>query len=743
MRRFITILSIAIMASIVITGCKKDKENLPNPFFGEWTTPYGVPPFDRMRAYHFEPAFERAMSLHDEQIAAITAETDEPTFANTLAAYDASGRMLDDVSNIFSMLCAADTSERMQEIEERMMPRLAAHYDKILMNDALFARIKHVYDKRNSLDLTPDQLRLTEKVYDAFVRSGALLGEEDKARLKRINEELSVASVRFGNNILAENNSFSLELTSDDLDGLPSSVRDAARSDAKDKGLEDKYLFTLHKPSLIPFMTYSTRRDLRKQMYEAYLNRCNHNDEADNKQIVNDMILLRTEKAHLLGYGSYAEYVTADQMAGNPKNVYALLDEIWTPALDKAKAELAEMEILFRNDFPEADDRFESWDWWYYAEKLRKQNYALNEEMLRPYFSLDNVRQGVFNLANRLYALTFRPIVVPIYNDEVSAYEVLDSDESHLGVLYFDFFPRAGKGQGAWCGYFREPTRDADGNRIAPVVSIVCNFTRPSGSTPALLSIDETLTLFHEFGHALHFLFSDVEYNGLLDVEGDFVELPSQIMENFALEPEMLKTYAVHYRTNEIINDTYIDKIRRCALFNQGFATTELIAAALSDMDIHSIKDYKPIDVDGFEYNALYERRGLIPQIEPRYRYNYFAHIFSGGYSAGYYFYIWAEVLDKDAFAAFKESGDTFNRRIAETFRNQVLSRGGSADGMTLYTNFRGKEPVKTPMLKARGLWTDPEPAEEESATEDSERDDDATLRPAAKHKEGASLEFN
>lgn len=730
------------MASILTTGCKGDKENLPNPFFEEWTTPYGVPPFDRIRAYHYEPAFERAMSLHNEQIEAITAETDEPTFANTLAAYDASGRMLDDVSNIFSMLCAADTSERMQEIEERMMPRLAAHYDKILMNDALFARIKQVYDKRNSIDLTPDQLRLTEKVYDDFVRSGALLGEEDKARLKQINEELSVASVRFGNNILAENNAFELVLSSDDLDGLPASVRDAARSAASEKGLDNKYLFTLHKPSLIPFLTYSSRRDLRKQMYEAYLNRCNRNDEYDNKQAVNDMIRLRTEKAHLLGYRSYAEYVTADQMAGSPKNVYALLDEIWTPALEKAKSELAEMEVLFRADFGEEDDRFESWDWWYYAEKLRKQNYALNEEMLRPYFSLDNVRQGVFNLANRLYALTFRPIAVPLYNEEVSAYEVLDSDESHLGVLYFDFFPRAGKGQGAWCGYFREPSRDADGNRIAPVVSIVCNFTRPSGSTPALLSIDETLTLFHEFGHALHFLFSDVPYNGLLDVEGDFVELPSQIMENFALEPEMLKTYAVHYRTNEIINDTYIGKIRRSALFNQGFATTELIAAALSDMDIHSTEKYEPIDVDGFEYNALYERRGMIPQIEPRYRYNYFAHIFSGGYSAGYYFYIWAEVLDKDAFEAFRESGDTFNRRIAETFRNQVLSRGGSADGMTLYTNFRGKEPDKTPMLKARGLWTEPEPTEDEIHAEDSESaTSDATLRPMP--KQSASLEFN
>lgn len=729
------------MASILTTGCKSDKENLPNPFFEEWTTPYGVPPFDRIRAYHYEPAFERAMSLHDEQIEAITAETDEPTFANTLAAYDASGRMLDDVSNIFSMLCAADTSERMQEIEERMMPRLAAHYDKILMNDALFARIKQVYDKRNSTDLTPDQLRLTEKVYDDFVRSGALLGEEDKARLKRINEELSVASVRFGNNILAENNAFELVLASDDLDGLPASVRDAARSAASEKGLDNKYLFTLHKPSLIPFLTYSSRRDLRKQMYEAYLNRCNRNDEYDNKQLVNDMIRLRTEKAHLLGYRSYAEYVTADQMAGSPKNVYALLDEIWTPALEKAKSELAEMEVLFRADFSEEDDRFESWDWWYYAEKLRKQNYALNEEMLRPYFSLDNVRQGVFNLANRLYALTFRPIAVPLYNEEVSAYEVLDSDESHLGVLYFDFFPRAGKGQGAWCGYFREPSRDADGNRIAPVVSIVCNFTRPSGSTPALLSIDETLTLFHEFGHALHFLFSDVPYNGLLDVEGDFVELPSQIMENFALEPEMLKTYAVHYRTNEIINDTYIGKIRRSALFNQGFATTELIAAALSDMDIHSTEKYKPIDVDGFEYNTLYERRGMIPQIEPRYRYNYFAHIFSGGYSAGYYFYIWAEVLDKDAFEAFRESGDTFNRRIAETFRNQVLSRGGSADGMTLYTNFRGKEPDKTPMLKARGLWTEPEPVEEEIADDDETPERNATLRPMP--KQSASLEFD
>ena len=698
-------------------ACRSGKENLPNPFFEEWTTPYGVPPFDRIRTYHYTPAFEMAMSLHNEQIAAIVANADEPTFENTIAAYDGAGQMLANVANIFSMMCAGDTSEQLQAVEEQMVPLLAAHDDEIKMNAALFARIKQVYDKRNSIYLSPVQVRLTEKTYNDFVRCGANLSDADKARLKQINEALSLASIRFGNNILAENNNFALELEGTDLDGLPASVCDAARETAKQAGKTDKYIFTLHKPSLIPLLTYSSRRDLRERIYKAYRNRCNHGDEYDNKGIINDIIRLRTEKAHLLGYESYAAYVTADEMALSPRNVYALLDEIWTPALEKAKEELEQMTELFRRDVADENEQFASWDWWYYAEKVRRQNYTINEEMLRCYFSLDNVRQGVFNLANRLYAITFRPIAVPLYDDEVSAFEVLDSDESHLGVLYFDFYPRAGKSQGAWCGYFRAPSHDADGNRVAPVVGIVCNFPRPTISTPSLLSLDETLTLFHEFGHALHFLFSDAAYNGLMDVEGDFVELPSQIMENWALEPEMLKTYAVHYRTNDIIGNTYIDRLHQSALFNQGFATTELVAAALTDMDIHSMKEYKETDISAFEYNALYERRGLIPQIEPRYRYPYFAHIFSGGYSAGYYFYIWAEVLDKDAFEAFRESGDTFNRRIAESFRAQILSRGGEADGMTLYTNFRGKQPDKTPMLKSRGLWKEPE--EQENATAD------------------------
>ena len=697
-----------ILLAISMIGCSKSEEAiLPNPFFEQWTTPYGVPPFESIRTYHYEPAFERAMSLHNEEIAAIVACSDDPTFENTIAAMDRSGRMLSDVSNIFGMICAAETNEQLQELEGKIMPQLAAHSDAILMNEELFKRVKAVYQTRLSKDLDADQIRLTEKIYDDFVRSGALLNSEKKAQLKQINEELSALSVRFGSNVLAENNNFVMYQTDKQVASLPSSVKDAAKEKAEELG-EGKYAFTLHKPSLIPFLTFSSEREAREEIYRAYLNRGNNGNEYDNKQIINDMIRLRTEKAKLLGYKSYAEYVVSDQMAGSPQAVYTLLDEVWNPALDRAKEELAEMTEHFKKDYPAEDAKFESWDWWYYAEKVRQQKYSLNEENIRQYFSLDNTRQGIFNLANRLFGITFRPVNVPIYHKEVSAYEVLDKDNSHLGILYFDFHPRAGKGQGAWCGYYREQRYEADGTRTAPVVSIVCNFTRPTASAPSLLTLDEVTTLFHEFGHALHFLFTDVRYNGLIGVEGDFVELPSQIMENWALTPEMLRTYATHYRTGEVIKDQYISRIENSSLFNQGFNTTELIAAALSDMDIHSTKEYSTIDVDGFEYNALYEKRGMLREIEPRYRYTYFAHIFSGGYSAGYYFYIWAEVLDKDAFEAFRETGDLFDRRTAEALRSEILSKGGSEAGMTLYKNFRGKSPDKSAMLKARGLWKEP-----------------------------------
>ena len=690
--------------------CKSEKTVGENPFFSEWDTPYGVPPFDRIAPEHFLPALERGMSLHDAEIDAITSNNDEPTFENVILAFDHSGRMLDQVRLIFEMICAAENTPELEAVQEKVAPLLAAHADRILLNEPLFERVRALYDRREALDLDAEQMRLLEKTYRAFVRAGALLDREQKDRLKQINEELSLAAVKFGNNIRAENNDYVLMLTPADLDGLPAGVRDQAREKAAQLGKKDQYAFTLHKPSLIPFLTYSSKRELREEIYTAYLNRCNRGNEYDNKELINDFIRLRTEKAHLLGYPSYAAYVVDDEMAGTTDAVYALLDEIWTPALDRAKGELAEMEELFRKDVPEGE--FASWDWWYYAEKLRKQKYALDEEMLRPYFALENVQNGIFFLANRLYGITFRPVVVPLYHPEAVAYEVLDADESHLGILYFDYFPRDGKSQGAWCGNYVEQTYDEEGNRVAPVVSVVCNFTRPTANTPALLTLDEAETLFHEFGHALHFLFHDVKYRGLSEVEGDFVELPSQLMENWAFHPEVLKQYAVHYRSDELIPKYLVDKLRNSELFNQGFMTTELIAASLSDMDIHSMTEYEPFDPMAFEREALFGKRGLIPQIEPRYRYPYFSHIFDGGYSAGYYFYTWAEVLDKDVFEAFRESGDLFNKRIADDFRRKILARGGSADGMTLYRDFRGKEPDKRPMLRARGLWTDPVPAD-------------------------------
>ena len=702
MKRILFALTL-VMTALNATFCSKQTQTEGNPLLTEFNTPYGVPPFDQIKAEHYEPAFEFAMSLHNDEVAAILANKEEPTFNNTILELDRSGEMLTTISEIFGMMCAAMNDDDMQKIQESVMPLLAAHYDAISMNDELFKRIKVVYDKRNSTDLTAEQIRLVEKIYDSAVRQGALLNEEQKARLQKINEELSLLTVKFDNNLLAETNDFKLELTSKEVLDLPKAVRDAARHSDNDH----KYTFTLHKPSLIPFLTYSKHRDLREKMYKAYLNRCNNNNDHDNKQIINDIIRLRIEKANLLGYKSYSEYVISEQMAGSPKAVYALLEDIFTQANEKAKVELDEMERLFKRDHNKADSKFESWDWWYYAEKVRKMKYSLNEEMISPYFSLDNVRQGAFNLANRLYGITFRPVVVPLYHKEASAYEVLDNDGSHLGILYFDFHPRASKSQGAWCGYFRRPGYDHKGKRIAPIASIVCNFTRPSGDTPALLSIDEVTTLFHEFGHALHFIFSDVPYNGLLDVEGDFVELPSQIMENWALEPELLTTYAIHYRNNSIINKGLVDKIRSSAQFNQGFMTTELLAAALVDLDIHSLTKYETIDVAAFEYASLYEKRKMITEIEPRYRLPYFAHIFAGGYSSGYYFYTWAEVLDKDAFAAFTETGDIFNRRTAQALR-KLLSSGGKRDGMTLYREFRGAEPSREPLLKARGLWVEP-----------------------------------
>lgn len=701
MKRYSLFLLTLILLMMTTTSCGDRKQAAANPFFEEWDTPFGVPPFDRILPEHYMPAFERAMSTHLAEIDAIESNNDQPTFENVVVAYDQSGVMLEQISLVFGMLCSADLNDELQTIQEQAMPMLTAHYDNILLNEALFTKIKSVYDQRDALSLNAEQTRLVEKIYDQFVRSGALLDPQQKERLRAINGELSLLTVKFGNNILAENNAFALELTAEQIDGLPVGVQDAARETAEARGLKDKWIITLDEPSRIPFLTYSTQRDLRKQLYLGYINRGNNGNENDNKALVNDFARLRSEKARLLGHATYADYVISNQMAKTPAAVHGLLDEVWTPAIESAKSEKDAMNTLLQQDTPGAE--FEAWDWWYYAEKVRKQKYALDDSMLRPYFSLENVRSGAFFLANRLYGITFRPVAVPVYHKDCNAYEVFDTDESPLGILYFDFFPRSSKANGAWCGNFRNQ-RYENGQRIAPVVSIVCNFTPPTKLNPSLLTLDETETFFHEFGHALHMLFADVKYRSLANVEGDFVELPSQIMENWATEPEMLRQYAFRYNTGEVIPDHLIARIRESSKFNQGFMTTELVAAALIDLDIHSITEYKPFDVNEFEKDATTTRRGLIPQIAPRYRYPYFLHIFNGEYSAGYYFYIWAQVLDKDAFEAFKQSGDVFNKRIAKDFRYKLLARGGSADGMTLYRDFRGAEPDKRAMLVARGL---------------------------------------
>jgi len=692
-------LSVIILIFLFLSCSVQEK----NPLFSEFDTPFGVPPFDSLNEDHYLPAFKEGMAQQLKEIEEIVNNPDAPTFENTVEALERSGALLKRVSSVFDVLNSSMTNERMQAIAKEIAPLRSKHRDDIQLNVKLFQRIKAVFDQKDELDLSTEQRTLLEKYYKDFVRGGANLDEENKARLREINKELSLLTVKFGENVLKENNRFELVIEDEeDLAGLPASVVSAASEAAKERGYEGKWVFTLHKPSMIPFLQYSERRDLREKIFKAYINRGNNNDELDNKEIVSRIVALRAERAKLLGYKTHAHYVLEENMAKTPENVYRLLEQIWTPALKMAKKEAQELQNLIYKEGK--DFKLEPWDWWFYAEKLKKAKYNLDEEMLRPYFELDNVRKGAFYVANRLYGLQFvERTDIPKYHEDVKVFEVKEADGSHVGIFYTDYFPRASKRGGAWMNSFRKQYQE-NGKKIHPIITNNGNFSKPTGDKPALLSSEEVLTLFHEFGHALHGLLSNCTYYRLsgTSVPRDFVEMPSQIMENWAFEPEVLEVYARHYKTGEVIPKELVEKIKNASHFNQGFATVEYLAASFLDMGWHTLTEVGEVDVLEFEKKSL-DRIGLIPEIVVRYRSPYFQHIFSGGYSSGYYSYIWAEVLDADAFEAFKETS-LFDPETALAFRKNILERGGTEDPMVLYTRFRGAEPKVEPLLKRRGL---------------------------------------
>lgn len=674
-----------------------------NPFFSEYDTPFGVPPFDLIENEHFIPAAKAGFSEQEAEIDAIVNSQGSPTFENTIEAFDQSGELLRKVSGVFDKLRSAETNKDIDSIALILAPMKASHQSKMMLNAGLFEKVNAVYESRGSLDLNQEQSRVLEKTYKRFVRGGARLNEEEKTRISEIDQKLAVLTLSFGNNLLAETNNFQLVIENEaELLGLPASVRSAAAEAATASGHDGNWVFTLHKPSWIPFLQYSEKRDLREKLYKAMYMRSNNGNEKDNNELIKEILELRIERANLLGYETHAAYVLEERMAKNAENVYDLLMQVWDPALEKAKEEAGMMQQMI--DREGGDFKLASWDWWYYAEKIRKEKYALDEEELRAYFSLEDVKAGVFDVVNKLYGLSFEPRKeLPAYHEEVQPYEVKDADGSHLGILYMDFHPRPGKRGGAWSTSIRR-AHVKDGKRITPVHLIVMNFTRPTGDKPALISFDETLTFFHEFGHALHSMLSKCEYlrTSGTSVATDFVELPSQIMENWAAHPDVLKTYALHYQTGEVIPDELIAKLEAASKFNQGFITVEYTAASILDMDYHTLTNASGIVPTNFE-KASMERIGLIDEIIPRYKSNYFQHIFAGGYSAGYYSYMWSEVLDKDAFKAFVETS-LFDQATATSFRENILEMGGSKEEMEMYVNFRGAEPTIEPLLKGRGL---------------------------------------
>ena len=690
----------AAAMSCMVCACGQQAADTSNPFLSEFETPYGTPDFDRIKVEHYEPAFLKGIKQQNEEIKAIVENPDEPTFENTIVALDNSGEILARVSGVFFALTEADTNDDMMALEAKIAPMLSEHSDNIFLNQELYKRVAavHAQEEAGKIQLTTEQHYLLDKYYKEFIRSGAGLDAQKQERLREINKQLSTLTIEFGNHVLADNNDYLLVVDKkEDLAGLPDAVIAGAAQEAKAHGKDGKWVFTLQESSRTPLLQYAQNRELRKNIYQAYTSLGNRGNANDNKEVLKKVLALRLEKAQLMGFNNFAEYQLADNMAKNPKNALDLLYGLWEYSIKNAKAEADELQKIM--DREGKGEKLEAWDWWYYAEKLRQEKYDLNEDAIKPYFSQEDVHNGLCTVVNKLYGITLTPCdSISVYNKDVKTYIVKDADNSLLGVFYSDYMPRASKRSGAWMSNFREQQEG-----VRPLIYNVASFTKPAGDLPSLLTIDEARTMYHEFGHALHGLLTQCKYKGVsgTSVAQDFVELPSQIMEHWAVSPEVLKMYAKHYQTREAIPDSLIAKIENQALFNQGFMTTELLAAAILDMEMHCLTTMEGFDVLQFE-KQLMDKLGLIPQIAPRYRSTYFNHIM-GGYAAGYYSYIWAERLDTDAFEAFKEHG-LFDQATATSFRKNILEKGGSDDPMKLYVTFRGAEPSLDALLKTRGL---------------------------------------
>ena len=706
-----------IIAGIfLIISCEQKTKIDPtiNPFLQEWTNPYEVPPFTAIKNEHYMPAFKKGMEENLAEIDLIINNVETPTFSNTIEELERTGKLLSKVQRVFSNLSSSNTNSQLQELQRELSPMLSAHYDKIALNEDLFKRVDAVWNQRENLGLTKEQEKLLNDRHKQFVRSGALLNDTEKKQITELNSKISQLSTEFGQNLLAETNGFELILDESDLDGLSDDIISAAseaasqklnkvESETEKEKYKDKYVFTPHRSSMYPFLTESTRRDLREILYKSYIMRGDNNNETDNKKINAQIAKLRAERAKIMGYKTHAHFILEENMLKTPEEVYELLIQLWEPALERAKAEVTDMQMVADNEGQ--NFKIAAWDWWQYSEKVRKEKYDLDESAIKPYMSLDNVIQGVFNTTNKLWGLNFKEIFdIDLYHPDARVWEVTDKDGSHLALFIGDYFTRSNKRGGAWMSSFKSQS-NLDGTE-RPIVVNVCNFPAPVGDNPSLLSFENVVTLFHEFGHAMHGILTNVTYPSMAGTSGprDFIELPSQLLEHWASEPEVLKSFAKHYETGESIPDELIEKILKASKFNQGFINTEYLAASLLDMDWHTISYTDPLkDSNEFEKVSL-EKIGLIDEIAPRYRSTYFAHIFSGGYSSGYYSYVHAAVLDSDGFEAFKEAGDVFDPELSTKLRKTIYEKGATEEAMDLFVNFRGRKPIIAPLLKVRGL---------------------------------------